>query len=221
MKYATWVAFAVVLTLGGPFLHAQSTTHCTLSTTNRTVTVCTPESRSSTAAISSPVRVVAACTDSASVSNTQIWVNGQKVTQYGSNQVDVTIPMASGNNNIGVVCKDASGYFSSSVNTAVSGGCQASGPGTLVACEPAADSTVDSPVHFVARDFDPQNQIHGMRIVNSGTSAVLFQTCGRNLDAWIKLPAGTYNFSVESLYTCGQTPPGNAQGVQLGPITVR
>ncbi len=59
-----------------------------------------------------------------------------------------------------------------------------------------------------------------MRVVNAANGDVLFQTCGRDLDAWIKLAPSTYNFTVESLYTCNEAPPGNAQAVSVGPVPV-
>ena len=219
MKRCYGVALASVLTLGAPSLMAQSTTACALNPANRTVTICTPQNR--TSPIQSPVRVVAGCTDSRVVSIIQIYINGQKVKQFSSNQVDQTIPMANGNNNIAVLCQERSGvFFSTNINTAVSGGCTfGGGPGSLVICLPEV-STVSSPVHFVARDQDPGNLIHGMRVVDSSNQTVLYQGCGRNLDTWIKLAPGTYNFTVESLYGCADPPPGSAEGGQLGPVTV-
>lgn len=222
MKPCYWVTLALLFTLGGPSIMAQSTTACKLNPTNRTVTICTPEGRSSTSPVESPVRVVAGCADSTPISIIQIYIDGQKVTQFSSNQIDMTIPMASGNNNISVLCKDSSGaFFSTYVNTAVSGGCVfGQGPGDLVGCLPEFNSTVSSPVHFIARDQDPGNVIHGMRVIDSSTQGVLYQGCGRNLDAWIHIAPGTYNFTVESLYTCTEPPPGSAEGVQIGPVTV-
>ena len=136
MKRRYWVTLALLFTLGGPSIMAQSTTACKLNPTNRTVTICTPEGRSSTSPVESPVRVVAGCADSTPISIIQIYIDGQKVTQFSSNQIDMTIPMASGNNNISVLCKDSSGaFFSTHVNTAVSGGCVfGQGPGDLVGC---------------------------------------------------------------------------------------
>ena len=217
----TWIILTMLLTLGGPFLMAQSTAACLLNRTNRTVTICTPQSGSSASPVESPVRVVAYCTDSAHISIIQVYIDGQKVTQASSNHIDVTIPLAAGNNNIAVLCKEGSGaFFSAYVNTAVSGGCTFEGPGSLAACLPVWNTTVSSPIHFVARDQDPDNVINGMRVVNSSNQAVLYQGCGRNLDAWIILAPGTYNFTVESLYTCTAPPSGSAEGVQIGPVIV-
>lgn len=219
MKRCSLVMLAMLLISGGPSIVAQSTAACKLNPTNLTVTICTPQARSSASPVESPVRVVAACTDSTPISIIQIYINGQVVTQSSSNQIDVTIPMATGSNKIGVKCKDSSGeFFSASVATAVSGGCTFQGPGTLVACRPETNSTVSSPVHFIARDQNSANQIHGMRVLDSSNQAVLFTGCGRNLDAWVKLTPGTYNFTVESLYSCTQS--GSAEGVQVGPVTV-
>jgi hypothetical protein len=221
MKHRYWITLTMLLTLGGPFMMAQSTAACLLNRANRTVTICTPQNRSGASPIESPVRVVAACTDSARIAMIQVYIDGQKVTQASSNCIDVTIPLAPGNNSIAVSCKESAGaIFSAHVNTAVSGGCTFQGPGSLVACLPVWNTTVSSPVHFVARDQDPDKLINGMRVVNSANQAVLYQGCGRELDAWIKLAGGTYNFTVESLYTCAEPPPGSAEGVQIGPVTV-
>jgi hypothetical protein len=152
----------------------------------------------------------------------QVYINGQKVTQLAASHIDVTIPMAPGNNNIAVLCQDTSGaYFTTYLNTAVSGGCTfGNGPGSLLGCLPVYNSTVSSPVHFVAWDLDPGNVIYGMRVMDSGTQKVLYQGCGRSMDVWIKLAAGTYNFTVESLYSCTEAAPGSAEGGQVGPVVV-
>ena len=221
MRHYYWAVLTLLLTLSGPNMTAQATPACNLNRASRSVTICTPQSRSSASPVESPVRVVTDCTDKTRVSIIQVYIDGQKVTQASSNSIDVTIPMAPGNNHIGVLCKDTSGaFFSAYVNTAVSGGCSFQGPGSLVACMPVWNTTVSSPVHFVARDQDPGNLINGMRVVDSANQVVLYQGCGRNLDAWIKLAPGTYDFTVESLYTCTEPPPGSAEGVQLGPVTV-
>jgi hypothetical protein len=221
MKRCYWITLTMLFALGGPFVMAQSAAACKLNRANRTVTICTPQSGPSASPVESPVRVVADCTDSAHISIIQVHINGQKVTQASSNHIDVTIPMASGNNDISVSCKESTGaFFSAQVNTAVSGGCAFEGPGSLAACLPGGSTTLSSPVHFVARDQDPDNLINGMRVVNSANQAVLYQGCGRELDAWITLAPGTYDFTVESLYTCAQPPPGSAEGLQVGPVTV-
>jgi hypothetical protein len=111
VKRCYWGTLALLFTLDGPSIMAQSTTACKLNPTNRTVTICTPQGRSSTSPVESPVRVVAGCADSTPISIIQIYIDGQKVTQFSSNQIDMTIPMASGNNNISVLCKDSSGAF--------------------------------------------------------------------------------------------------------------
>lgn len=221
MKRYLWVTLTLLLMLGGPLMMAQSTSACVLNQANRTVTICTPQSRTSAFPVESPVRVVAYCTDSTRISIMQVYINGQKITQVTTNHIDLAIPMANGNNTIAVLCQDTTGaYFSTYVNTAVSGGCTLSDPGSLVSCEPVFNTTAASPIHFVARDIDPDNVIHGMRVLNSGTQAVLYQVCGRLLDAWIRLAPGTYNLTVESLYSCTEAAPGAAEAGQLGPITV-
>jgi len=221
MKRSIWIALTSLLTLAAPFAVAQSTSACTPNPANRTVTICTPQSRTIAFPIESPVRVVADCTDSTRVAIMQVYIDGQKVTQIAANHIDVTIPMAPGNNNIAVLCQDTSGaFFSTYTNTAVSGGCTFQGPGSLVGCLPVFNTTVASPVHFVARDLDPDNVIHGMRVTDSGTQTVLYQGCGRSLDVWIKLARGNHNFTVESLYSCTETAPGGAEGAQVGPVIV-
>ena len=78
MKRRHWVTLALLFTLGGPSIMAQSTTACKLNPTNRTVTICTPEGRSSTSPVESPVRVVAGCADSTPISIIQIYIDGQR-----------------------------------------------------------------------------------------------------------------------------------------------
>lgn len=223
MKISLWTALPFLVTMSAPLAHAQFTsTSCTLNPNNHTVTICTPQSRTSSDAIASPVRVVAACTDSTPINVIQIYDNGQKVVQrQGTREIDIALPLKAGSNTIAVACKDTSGVsFSGSVNTSVSTACTA-GSGNLAVCEPTAGESQDSPVHFVARDFDPAGVVSGMQIEYANFGTVLFKTCGRSLDAWIKVPAGTNSFTVVALDSCVASSPDRIDAATVGPVTVR
>lgn len=222
MKIVRWFSAALLVFAAAPFCLAQFTsTSCSVNSTNRTVTICTPESRTSAAPISSPVQVVAACTDSTAIDVIQIYNNGQKVVQKRSNQIDVTIPLKNGSNEIAVDCKDVSGVsFSSAVHPYIQNGCAPGSGSSLAVCEPTAEEYQHAPVHFIARDFDPYNSVGGMEVVNSSNGSVLFKTCGRLLDAWVKVPAGTYNFTIVALDSCTAPSPDRIESTTVGPVAV-
>ena len=68
----TFVAFAI---LGSMLAIGRPAAACTLSTTNRTVTICTPGNNSQ---VVTPARVVAGATDSLTVTTMQVYVEDRK-----------------------------------------------------------------------------------------------------------------------------------------------
>src|SRR5207248_1110404 len=86
---------------------------CTGSTTNRTVTICTPVANSTT---SSPVHITAAVTDSRSVSAVKIYIDGVSKYQTMSKQIDTSLSMSAGSHRITIKAWDSAGSFSATEN---------------------------------------------------------------------------------------------------------
>ena len=92
-------------------------TACTISTVNRTITICAPTAGGS---YKSPVRVTATATDSSSVTYMQIYVDGTKVYQLNqTKRIDTNITTKPGSHRITVQAKDGGGTYSKSINITV------------------------------------------------------------------------------------------------------
>jgi PKD repeat protein len=86
---------------------------CTISTINRTITICAPKSGQT---VARPVRVLAFARDSSSVQYMQVFVDGVKVyTQYNTKSIDTYINMTARTHNLKVSAKDNTGIFSKTV----------------------------------------------------------------------------------------------------------
>ena len=86
---------------------------CTLSTVNRTVTICTPANN---ATVTSPVNVVAGTTDSNNVTAMKLYLDGIAVFSTSSNQLNTTISIStSGTHRIAVQASDSAGTFKSAI----------------------------------------------------------------------------------------------------------
>ncbi len=97
------------------------------STTNRTVSICSPLNGST---VSSPVTVSATANDSSAVTALQVYLDYTKVYEVTNTKTLTTsLSMASGTHRLTVQAKDASGYFKSTINFSVSGGTSGGGGG--------------------------------------------------------------------------------------------
>lgn len=97
---------------------------CTLSTTNPSVTICTPANN---ATVTSPVHVVAGTTDSSTVKLMQIFLDGTAVFHVASNKLDTSVTMTNGTHRLTVQATDSlSRIFKSTIyvtaSTSSSGG---------------------------------------------------------------------------------------------------
>jgi PKD repeat protein len=97
---------------------ATVTQGCAISTTNRSVTICTPAANSS---VTSPVQIVAYATDSKAIIQMVIYASGVNVyTQKSSAKlIDTAISLTSGTHTIQVKAWDSSGTFSKSITIKV------------------------------------------------------------------------------------------------------
>jgi len=96
---------------------AAPSSGCTISKTNRTITICSPLASGS---YKSAVRVTATATDSSIVSYMQIYVDGVRVYQANKvKTVDTSVSMKVGGRKVTVQAKDASGSYSKTVSITV------------------------------------------------------------------------------------------------------
>jgi PKD repeat protein len=94
-----------------------SGTPCSVSSVNRTITICSP---SNSATVSSPVQVVAQATDASSVKYMQVYVDGVKVVQAPhTTTINSAIAISTGTHQLTVQAKDAAGVFQSSLTITV------------------------------------------------------------------------------------------------------
>jgi Carboxypeptidase regulatory-like domain/Calcineurin-like phosphoesterase/Bacterial Ig domain len=91
---------------------------CVLSSTDPSVTICTPAPNST---VASPVKIVVGTTDSAAtVTNTFVWVDGVKQWTASGGSLNTSLAMSTGTHRVTVQAKDSSGrYFQSTVNITV------------------------------------------------------------------------------------------------------
>ncbi len=86
---------------------------CTISTVDRTITICQPLAGST---VTSPVNVVVTVTDKKAVQYVQVYIDGaKKLQQNNTKQINTSIAVAKGSHSLTVQAKDNSGTFSKSV----------------------------------------------------------------------------------------------------------
>jgi hypothetical protein len=84
---------------------------------NRTVVICAPANNST---VTSPVSIVAQATDSKTITQTQIYIDGVKKYQIAGGRVNTSLPLAAGTHRIAVLAQDSAGSFESVVHVTVS-----------------------------------------------------------------------------------------------------
>jgi hypothetical protein len=94
------------------------TASCVLSSTDPSVTICTPAPNST---VTSPVSIVAGTKDStATVTNTFVWIDGVKQWTASGGSLNTSLAMSVGTHRVTVQAKDSSlRYFQSTVNITV------------------------------------------------------------------------------------------------------
>ena len=94
------------------YLNQPLPSSCTLSATDRTVTMCGP---SNNANVTSPVTVTAGATDSKPVTAIQIYVDGVGGYHVPSSMINTNVAMAAGNRRLTVQATDALGTFKKTI----------------------------------------------------------------------------------------------------------
>jgi phospholipase C len=95
-------ATMILLASASNFAAAQ----CSLNPQNQTVTICSPAPNST---VNSPVNVVAGTTDSNSIKILQIYVDGAKVYEVASSQLNTNVTMSNGSHRLTVQAQDSTG----------------------------------------------------------------------------------------------------------------
>jgi hypothetical protein len=87
---------------------SQSGSSCTMSSTNPSVTICSP---SDGATVSSPVRLIAGTTSSSAVNLIQVYLDGAKVYELAAAKLDTSLAMARGTRRLTVQARNTSGVW--------------------------------------------------------------------------------------------------------------
>ena len=169
---------------------------CPLSSTNPSVTVCTPTPN---ALVQSQVNVVAGSTDSNTVSTMQIYVDNKLVYQVKASTVNTFVNLAAGYHLITVQGWDTTGStFKTNVPVAMQPPCALNSTNqTVTICSLASGSIVSQPFHVVAAATDsaPVKSmtlfIDGKGSGKAANSAIL--------DLYVKnLSLGTHSIAVQA-----------------------
>jgi hypothetical protein len=170
-------------------------------TANRTVTICSPANN---ATVTSPVSIVAQATDTAPVTDTQIYIDRVKQFQAAGSSVSTSLPLATGGHRIGVLSQDSAGTFESVVNVTVStasGGCSApTSPGVQI-CQPLSGATVSSPVAIQAA-ATITGKLSSIQVWIDG-SKKYSESSSTTLGTTLTLSAGTHRFAVLAFNSAG------------------
>jgi acid phosphatase len=89
------------------FFTASSSNTCTISTVNRTVTICKPTNQQT---VSSPVAIYAVATDSSPVKYSQVYIVGAKQYNVNGATVNTSLSMASGTHRLTVQSSDGTTF---------------------------------------------------------------------------------------------------------------
>jgi phospholipase C len=192
--YRLWLALIIIMV----FASSAAAQPCPQSTTDPSVTICTPTNG---VTVTSPVRVVAGTNDSEPVTLMQIYVDGVKVDQVSGSSIDRTVPMSAGSRRLTVQAMDSSSrIFKQTIFINVSSGSTAPCPQSSVdpsvtICTPTNGATVTSPVRVVAGTNDSQ-PVTLMQIYVDG--AKVFQAPGNQLDTTVPMTPGTRRLTVQA-----------------------
>lgn len=176
---------------------------CALSTTNPSVTVCTP---SPNALVQSPVHVVAGTTDSSTVTAVQIYVDYKLYTQVNASSIDAFVNLPVGNHLIAVKGWDTTGRnFLTNVPVAMQPPCALSTTNkTVTICSLVSGSVVSQPFHVVAAATD-SNPVKAMSLLIDGVSKGSVSNSAL-LDFYVSsLALGSHSVSVKAQDSTGAT----------------
>jgi phospholipase C len=190
-------AFVLIMTIG-----TQAQALCPLSTTNPSVTVCTPTPN---ALVQSQVHLVAGTTDSNKVTSVQVYVDNQLVTKVAANAIDTFVPLSVGNHMITVKGWDATGKsFKTDVPVAMQPPCAVNPANqTVTICSLVSGSVVSLPFHVVAAATS-SNPVKAMTLFIDGVGKSGVSNSAL-LDLYVTsgVSAGTHAVSVQAQDSTG------------------
>lgn len=168
---------------------------CPLSTTNPSVTVCTPAPNT---LVQSPVHVVAGTTDTNTVTTVQIYVDNKLTQSVKSSSIDTFVNLPTGNHNVVVQGWDSAGKtFKTSVPIAMQPPCALNSTNqTVTICSLVSGSVVSQPFHVLAAATD-SNPVKAMTLFIDGVGK-----------------SGISNSAILDLYVSGLTVGTHAVSVQ-------
>lgn len=180
------------------YLAATSTgvASCTLSTTNPSVTICTPAAN---ATVTSPVHVNAGTTSSVGVQYMQIYVDGVKQKTYYASSLDDNVSMATGTRKLTVQAHLSNGTtVKKTIYITVSGTTSGGGGGTtsgVTMTSPVNGSTVSNPVK-VSATATSNVAISYMQVYVDGIK--VYQVYSNTLNTSLTLATGSRKVTVQA-----------------------
>ncbi len=182
-----------------------STAPCTLSSTNPSVTICTPTNG---ATVTSPVHIVAGTTSSSTVTAMKIYVDNNISYSVNASQIDTQIAMPAGSHYVVVQAWNSAGQvFKSPINITVSSGgtpppCTLSSTNPSVTiCTPANGATVASPVQITAGTTS-SSTVTAMKIYVDNT--LQYSVNASALNASLPMSSGGHYVVVQAWNSAGQ-----------------
>jgi glucose/arabinose dehydrogenase len=184
------------------FTISGGTSGCTASTTDPSITVCSPQNN---ALVSSPVHILALTTNSAGVTGMKVYVDSIGVYVTTANKIDTSLPMSTGTHAVTIQSWDKAGrVIKQSRQITVSGGTSCTASTTdpsITICTPQNNATVSSPVHIVALTTNSSG-ITGMKIYVD--SVGVFTTTANKIDTSLSMSSGTHSITVQSWDRAGR-----------------
>jgi phospholipase C len=180
---------------------ALASSPCPLSSTNPSVTVCTP---SPNALVESLVNVVAGSTDSHTVTAMQIYLDNKLVYQVHSSTVNTFVSLPVGYHLITVQGWDSTGAtFKTNVPVAMQPPCALNTANhSVTICSLASGSIVSQPFHVVAATTDSSPTTSMTLLVDGKSTGTIANSA--ILDLYVShLPLGTHSIAVEAEDSAG------------------
>lgn len=181
----------------------SGTSACPKSSVDMTVTICAPQNGATVAA---PIRVLASSFSTSAVVHTKVYLNHQEVHAVDRDEVDTSVPAASGTHWLVVQSWDAAGRVFSrghAVTVSSSGGCDAGTVNnTVTICQPTEAATVASPFRLLAKAFST-SPVTYMRVYVDGAN-IAFEGPVSQIDTNLTLGAGAHNLVVVAWNSLGQ-----------------
>jgi nitrogen fixation protein FixH len=177
---------------------------CTLNPTSPSVTICAPLNG---ATVTSPVTVTAGSTDTTSVSNIELFVDGIGQTTQQGGTLNATAALTPGSHRLAVQAIDAAGttfkqiiYVTASDPGGNPGPCTLNSAPSVTICTPSNGATVSSPLTVTAGTTDTKSVSYIQLYVDG--SAKITQT-GGTLNATATLTAGSHRLTVQARDSAG------------------